>query len=87
METLSLRMHRSAQNAARVAQYLTGHPKIAQVNYLGFLAAGDPSKAVFDRQCEGAGSTFGCSATGAACDSGIDIGDSQQRSCPVMTEY
>jgi methionine-gamma-lyase len=64
METLSLRMHRSAQNASQVAQFLAGHPKIAGVNYLGFLAADDPRKAVFDRQCDGAGSTFGFSVKG-----------------------
>ncbi|MDP9014041.1 MAG: cystathionine gamma-synthase family protein [Pseudomonadota bacterium] len=59
METLSLRMHKSAQNAALVAQFLRTHPKIAAVNYLGFLAADDPRRAVFERQCESAGSTFG----------------------------
>ena len=64
METLSLRMHRSAQNAARVAQFLAGHPKVAHVNYLGFLAADDPRKAVFERQCQSAGSTFGFSVKG-----------------------
>ena len=64
METLSLRMHRSAQNAAQVAKFLAGHPKIAEVNYLGFLAATDPRKAVFDRQCQSAGSTFGFTVKG-----------------------
>jgi methionine-gamma-lyase len=64
METLSLRMHRSAQNASQVARFLAGHPKIAGVNYLGFLAADDPRKAVFDRQCDSAGSTFGFSVKG-----------------------
>ncbi|MDP8986159.1 MAG: cystathionine gamma-synthase family protein [Pseudomonadota bacterium] len=59
METLSLRMHKSAENAAVVAQFLRGHPKIAAVNYLGFLAEDDPRRAVFERQCESAGSTFG----------------------------
>ena len=59
METLSLRMHKSAQNAALVADYLRRHPKIAAVNYLGFIAADDPRRAVFERQCESAGSTFG----------------------------
>jgi methionine-gamma-lyase len=64
METLSLRMHRSAQNASRVAQFLAGHAKVAGVNYLGFLAADDPRKAVFERQCGSAGSTFGFSVKG-----------------------
>jgi len=64
METLSLRMHKSAQNAALVANFLRTHPKIAHVNYLGFLAADDPRQAVFKRQCKSAGSTFGFSVKG-----------------------
>jgi methionine-gamma-lyase len=59
METLSLRMHKSAENAALVANFLRGHPKIASVNYLGFLGTDDPRHAVFRRQCQSAGSTFG----------------------------
>jgi methionine-gamma-lyase len=64
METLSLRMHKSAQNAALVADFLRSHAKIAGVNYLGFLAADDPRAAVFKRQCESAGSTFGFTVKG-----------------------
>jgi len=64
METLSLRMHKAAQNAALVANYLRTHPKIADVNYLGFLGANDPRRAVFNRQCGSAGSTFGFTVHG-----------------------
>jgi len=64
METLSLRMHKSAQNAALVANFLRTHPKIAAVNYLGFLAADDPRSVVFKQQCESAGSTFGFAVKG-----------------------
>ena len=64
METLSLRMHKSAENAALVANYLRSHPKIASVNYLGFLAADDPRHAVFKRQSQSAGSTFGFAVKG-----------------------
>ncbi len=64
METLSLRMHRSAENAALVANYLRSHPKVAAVNYLGFLAEDDPRYALFRRQCESAGSTFGFAVKG-----------------------
>jgi methionine-gamma-lyase len=64
METLSLRMHKSAQNAALVANFLRTHPKIAAVNYLGFLATDDPRNAVFKQQCESAGSTFGFAVKG-----------------------
>lgn len=58
METLSLRMHKAAENAALVANFLRSHSKIAAVNYLGFLSEDDPRAAVFKRQCQGAGSTF-----------------------------
>jgi methionine-gamma-lyase len=64
METLALRMTKSAENAALVANFLRKHPKIAGVNYLGFLAADDPRSAVFKRQCESAGSTFGFAVKG-----------------------
>ncbi|MCH8684283.1 cystathionine gamma-synthase family protein [Pedomonas mirosovicensis] len=58
LETLSLRMERANTNAAAIAAYLKDHPKVASVNYLGFLQAGDPRKAVYDRQCKAPGSTF-----------------------------
>ena len=64
METLSLRMRKSAENAALVANFLRSHPKIASVNYLGFLAEEDPRFAVFKRQCESPGSTFGFAVKG-----------------------
>jgi methionine-gamma-lyase len=64
METLSLRMYKSAENAALVAKFLSTHPKIAAVNYLGFLAANDARTAVFKQQCESAGSTFGFAVKG-----------------------
>jgi methionine-gamma-lyase len=58
METLSLRMAKSAENAALVAEYLAEHIKVDGVNYLGFLDDDNPHRAVFNRQCLGAGSTF-----------------------------
>ena len=64
METLALRMRASSDNAARVAGYLAGHPKVASVNYLGFLKDGDPRAAVFARQSKSAGSTFSFSIRG-----------------------
>jgi len=64
LETMSLRMHKSAQNAGLVANFLRGHAKIEAVNYLGFLSADDPRRAVFMRQCESAGSTFGFTVKG-----------------------
>jgi methionine-gamma-lyase len=64
METMSLRMQKSASNAALVAAYLRSHERVAAVNYLGFLAADDPHRAVFERQCDNAGSTFGFTIKG-----------------------
>ena len=57
LETLQIRMSRSNENAATVAAYLAGHPKVAKVHYLGFLQAGR-EKTVFERQCAAPGSTF-----------------------------
>ncbi len=64
METLSLRMNKSSENAALVADFLRHHPKISDVNYLGFLPQSDARYAVFKRQCDSAGSTFGFSVKG-----------------------
>jgi methionine-gamma-lyase len=51
LETLSLRMHRQAQNAGRVATFLSEHPKVRRVSYLGLLEAGDPQHDLYKRQC------------------------------------
>jgi methionine-gamma-lyase len=64
METLMLRMQRSAQNAELVAKFLRTHPKVAGVNYLGFLAPDDPRERIFKKQCQSAGSTFGFTVKG-----------------------
>ena len=58
METVHLRMERASDNARRVAETLRDHPKVASITYLGFLEEGSPERAVYDRQCSGAGSTF-----------------------------
>ena len=58
METLKLRMERADDNARRVAEFLATQPKVVAVKHLGLLPASDPRRAVFERQCRGAGSTF-----------------------------
>jgi methionine-gamma-lyase len=58
LETVALRMNKSADNALQVAEFLKGHPKVERVNYTGFLPKSDPQRAVFERQCTGSGSTF-----------------------------
>lgn len=58
METLHLRVERAMENARVVAEFLRDHPKVTGITYLGFLADGTPQRAVYDRQCKAAGSTF-----------------------------
>lgn len=58
LETLDLRMTKAADNAAAVARYLEGHPKVSHVTYLGLLGEDDPSYPLFSRQCTSAGAVF-----------------------------
>jgi methionine-gamma-lyase len=58
LETLKLRMTGAMKNARYVAEYLADHPKVKLVQYLGFLAQGDPEFDLFQRQCHSPGSTF-----------------------------
>jgi methionine-gamma-lyase len=57
LETVELRMSRAGKNAAKVCAYLSQHPKVDGLGYLGFVD--DPrQKDIFERHCSGAGSTF-----------------------------
>jgi cystathionine gamma-synthase/methionine-gamma-lyase len=58
LESVAVRMERAMSNARLVAEFLRDHPKVAGVTYLGFLPEGSPARAVYDRQCRAAGSTF-----------------------------
>jgi methionine-gamma-lyase len=58
LETAHVRIERAMENAKVVAEWLRAHPKVAGVTYLGFTPEGTPARAVFERQCNGAGSTF-----------------------------
>ncbi|MBL8780468.1 MAG: cystathionine gamma-synthase family protein [Alphaproteobacteria bacterium] len=58
LETVALRMNKAADNARAVAEFLKVHPKIEAVNFPSLLPKGDPQRAIFDKQCSGAGSTF-----------------------------
>ena len=64
LESLAVRTQRACSNALTVATYLRDHPKVTKVTYLGFLAEGSPARAVYDRQCGGAGSTFSFTVRG-----------------------
>ncbi|WNJ20996.1 cystathionine gamma-synthase family protein [Pontibacter sp. G13] len=54
LETLKVRMERQAKNAAQVAQFLSTHPKVEKIYYLGMLT-NPHQRAIFERQCESAG--------------------------------
>lgn len=65
LETLQIRADRATSNARRLAEYLAGHRRVRDVNYLGFLGPGDKRKAIFERQCTAPGSTFSFDIDGA----------------------
>jgi methionine-gamma-lyase len=56
LETLKVRMLQETENAMRLADFLTGHRKVAKVSYLGLLKEGDEGFDIFQRHCSGAGS-------------------------------
>jgi methionine-gamma-lyase len=58
LESVAVRTERAMENARGVAEFLRDHPKVAGVTYLGFLEEGTRARAVYDRQCKAAGSTF-----------------------------
>ena len=58
IESVAVRSERAMENARAVAEWLRDHPKVAGVTYLGFLPEGSRQRAVYDRQCSAAGSTF-----------------------------
>ena len=58
LESVHVRTERAMANARGVAEYLRDHPKVAGVTYLAFLPEGSVKRAVYDRQCTAAGSTF-----------------------------
>lgn len=55
LETLKLRMEAATHHAGTVARFLTGHPRVRQVQWLGLLPATDPMAEVYARQCTGPG--------------------------------
>jgi methionine-gamma-lyase len=64
LETLSLRMNRQAENAARVADFLSQHPGVQRVSYLGHLDAGHPQYDLYKRQCLGDGGMIAFEVSG-----------------------
>jgi methionine-gamma-lyase len=58
LETLVLRMTRAADNAEKVAHWLARHRAVKAVHYPGLYAQGSRERALYERQCQGAGSMF-----------------------------
>ncbi len=59
LETVDLRMRRSADNAAKICRFLRQHPKVEKVGWPGFLADDNgPQGDIYRRHCLGGGSTF-----------------------------
>jgi methionine-gamma-lyase len=55
LESLKLRMEKQQSNAARVAKYLSGHPRVTEVHYLGLIREGTRYFDILHRQCSGTG--------------------------------
>jgi len=51
LETLKMRMATSAQSAQEIAEWLSTHPKVEKVFYLGLLKEGDPQYTIYKKQC------------------------------------
>jgi methionine-gamma-lyase len=58
LETMKLRMDAAVGNARKVAEFLRDHKHVKSVWYLAFLPEKHPDRAIFERQCTSAGSTF-----------------------------
>lgn len=58
LETVKLRMERAFANAHRCAAFLRDHPAVERVRFPAFLPQGSAERALYERQCRDAGSTF-----------------------------
>ena len=56
LETLKIRAEASADNAVQVADFLSHHPKVRQVRFLGLLKPDEPEYDIYRRQHTGPGS-------------------------------
>ncbi len=56
LETLKIRAEQQQRNAQHVAAFLTKHPKIEKVLYVGLLTSDDPEYAIYQKQHSGPGS-------------------------------
>jgi methionine-gamma-lyase len=56
LETLKIRAEQQQRNAQQVAAFLTSHPKVKRVCYIGLLTPNDPEYAIYQKQHSGPGS-------------------------------
>jgi methionine-gamma-lyase len=59
LETLHLRMERSAENAHKIVEFLAKHPAVERVLFPGAEGSDPAQRAIFEKQCLGHGSTLG----------------------------
>ena len=55
LETLKVRMDQQTKNAQHIAAFLSNHPQIKQVHYLGILKEGSNAYTIYKKQCEAPG--------------------------------
>ena len=56
LKTMSLRLDRSQENAAKIAEFLVRHPLVKKLNYAGW--GGHPGAAVHAQQAQGGGAVL-----------------------------
>jgi methionine-gamma-lyase len=65
LETVDIRMRKTAENAALVAEFLKEHPKVEKVIYPGLLEESNPQYAIYKKQCTGPGALISFHIKGA----------------------
>ncbi len=55
LETITIRMKQTAENASKIAEFLDNHPQVEKVRYPGLLKEGDPQYDIYKKQCSGPG--------------------------------
>jgi methionine-gamma-lyase len=65
LETVDLRMRKTAENAMKVAEFLSSHRSVASVIYPGLLRECDSQYQIYKKQCSGPGSLISFHVKGA----------------------
>jgi len=64
LETLKVRMDRQQTTAQIVAEFLSNHPVVEEVRYLGLLPKGSADRAIFEKQCSSPGAMLAFEVNG-----------------------